>query len=159
MKIPLAILIIGIVLAGIRWAFWPHGRLPKFRAAYTRVRLRLRLHPGRGHATVLELWLRWARLAAFRGSRRSRRSLGAWRRLWHPREHSIFLGRAHYGHGLRLPVDHHGVIVAPPREGKTALISHVILRYPGPVMSTTTKADVFTLTSGVRSMAGPAMDR
>jgi len=42
-----------------------------------------------------------------------------------------------------------------PRTGKTGLLAKLILRFPGPVLSTTTKADVFTLTSGVRSLIGP----
>jgi type IV secretion system protein VirD4 len=144
-----------IVLAVLRWCFLPHGRLPRFRVGYTRLRLLLRLHPGRGHATVWELWLRWGRLAAFRRSGRSRRSVTAWLRLTHPDEHSLQVGRAHYGHRLRIPVEEHALVMAPPRTGKTALLAKLILRYPGPVVSTTTKADVFELTSGVRAGRGP----
>ena len=146
-----------LVLAGLRWALLPHGRLPRFRVRYMRVRLRLRLHPGRGHATAGELWLRWGRLAAFRRSARSRWSLSAWRRLRCPGLHSVFLGRAQYRHGLRVPVDEHVLVMAPPRTGKTGLLAGLILRYPGPVVSTTTKADVFALTSGVRSWTGPVL--
>ena len=122
-----------------------------------RIRLRLRLHPGRGHASAFELWLRWGRLAAFRRSGRARRSVPAWERLLRPGLHSVFLGRAHYRHGLRVPVDEHVVVMAPPRKGKTGLLAKLILHYPGPVVSTTTKADVFALTSGVRSLAGPVL--
>ena len=146
-----------LVLAGLRWALLPHGRLPRFRVRYMRIRLRLRLHPGRGHATAGELWLRWGRLAAFRRSARSRWSLSAWQRLRHPGLHSLFLGRAQYRHGLRIPVDEHVLVMAPPRTGKTGLLAQLILRYPGPVVSTTTKADVFALTSGVRSWRGPVL--
>jgi hypothetical protein len=145
----------GIFLVLVKWCFLPHGRLPRFRVAYTRLRLRLRLHPGRGHASAPELWLRWGRFAAFRSSSRSRYSLGFWARAAHPYSHSIFLGRAHYRHGLRLPVDQHGIIVSPPRKGKSALLGSVIMRYPGPVLSTTTKADLFGNTSGIRSRVGP----
>src|SRR5215467_11235583 len=45
--------------------------------------------------------------------------------------------------------------MAPPRVGKTGLLAKIILHYPGPVVSTTTKADVFQLTSGIRSRRGP----
>ncbi len=84
-----------LVLAGfLRWCFGPHSRLPRFRVTYLRLRLRLRLHPGRGHATVFQLWLRWGRLASFRRSRRSRPSLSIWRRLVCPDEHSLAPGRA-----------------------------------------------------------------
>src|SRR6185437_4894006 len=41
------------------------------------------------------------------------------------------------------------------RGGKTGWLASVILSYPGPVLSTTTKHDVFELTSGVRARLGP----
>src|SRR5215468_4520656 len=108
-----------LVLAVLRWAFGPHARLPRFRIRHLRLRLHLRLHPGRGHATVIELWLRWGRLAAFRGSARSRPSLPAWWRAVDPGQHSVTVGRAHYRHGLRVPVDEHVLLQGPPRGGKT----------------------------------------
>jgi type IV secretory pathway TraG/TraD family ATPase VirD4 len=144
-----------LVLAILRWCLGPHSRLPRFRVRYLRLRLHLRLHPGRGHASVFELWLRWGRLAALRRSARSRRSLPWWRRLSRPDEHSLVIGRAQYRHGLRVPVEEHLLLMAPPRTRKTALLAKIILHYPGPVVSTTTKHDVFQLTSGIRSQAGP----
>ena len=147
----LTLLIIWVV----RWCLLPHGRLPHFRVRYLRLRLALRLHPGRGHATVLELWLRWGRLAAFRRSGRSRRSVPAWQRALCPDSYSVRLGRAQLGHRLRIGLDEHVLVMAPPRTGKSGLLAAVILRYPGPVVSTTTKHDVFALTSGVRSAVGP----
>ena len=144
-----------LILALLRWCFLPHGRVPRFRSGYTRLRLLLRLHPGRGHATAGELWLRWGRLAVFRRSGRARQSVPAWQRLINPDEHSLLLGRAHYGHCLRIPVEEHALVMAPPRTGKTGLLAKLVLRYPGPVVSTTTKADVFELTSGLRARRGP----
>ena len=144
-----------VAAAVVRWCFGPHGRLPRFRVGYLRLRLRLRLHPGRGHASCLELWLRWGRVAAFRRSARARRTLTIWRRLARPGEHSVLLGRAQYRHGLRIPVEEHLLVMAPPRTGKTGLLAAIILHYPGPVVSTTTKHDVFHLTSGIRSRRGP----
>jgi type IV secretion system protein VirD4 len=143
-----------LILAALRWCFGPHGRLPRFRVRYMRVRLHLRLHPGRGLATVFELWLRWGRFAAFRRSARSRRSMPVLRRLLRPDDHSLVIGRAHYRHCLRIPVEEHALVVAPPRAGKTELLARIILRYPGPVVATTTKHDVFMLTSGIRSRTG-----
>ena len=55
-------------------------------------------------------------------------------------------GRAQLRHGLRLPLEEHVLVEAPPRSGKTGWLARVILRYPGPVLSTTTKHDVFELT-------------
>ena len=67
----------------------------------------------------------------------------------------MFLGRAHWRHGLRVPLEEHVLVMAPPRTGKTAFLADVILRYPGPVISTTTKADVFALTAAARALRGP----
>jgi type IV secretory pathway TraG/TraD family ATPase VirD4 len=117
--------------------------------------LHLRLHPGRGYATVFELWLRWGRVAAFRRSKRIRPSLTAWQRAQWPREHSVLLGRGHYRHKLAVPLEEHVLIMAPPRTYKTALLASIVLHYPGPVISTTTKPDVFALTAGVRAQSGP----
>jgi type IV secretion system protein VirD4 len=153
---PVIVLAAALLLVfAIRWAFVPSRRLPGHRVRHQHIRLWLRLHPGRGHATAVELWLRWGRFAAFRRSGRARPSLPASQRARHPREHSILLGRAHYRHRLRVPLEEHVLLMAPPRTGKTALLADVILHYPGPVISTTTKADVFGLTSGVRARLGP----
>ena len=141
------------------WLRWRQGGprpLPRHRARHLRIRLHLRRYPGRGFASGFELWLRWGRFAAFRQCRRARPSLSAWQRMRRPREHSVLLGRAHHFRRVRLPVEEHALILAPPRTGKTALLASVILHYPGAVVSTTTKADVFALTSGVRQLAsGP----
>jgi len=149
----------GVVLTAVKWAFLPslpYRRVPRHRVRYLRLRLHLRLHPGPGHATAAELWLRWSRLAAFRRSGRARRSLSLWQRALGPASaYSINLGRAHYRHRLHLPVEEHAVVTSPPRGGKTGWLASVILHYPGPVLSTTTKHDVFELTSGVRAAWGP----
>jgi len=153
------IAISGIVLIAVKWAFLPfipRRPLPRHRVRYMRLRLRLRLHPGAGHASLAELWLRWGRLAAFRSSGRSRRRLTFWQRALGPVSgYSIVIGRAHYRHALRMPLDEHAIVTSPPRAGKTGWLASVILRYPGPVVSTTTKHDMFALTSGVRAQRGP----
>ena len=105
---------------------------------------------------MLELWLRWGRFAVFRRSSRARRSRTFLQRALGPvNAYSIRIGRAHYRHALRLPLDEHVAIFSPPRGGKTGWLASVILHYPGPVLSTTTKHDVFELTSGVRADRGP----
>jgi type IV secretory pathway TraG/TraD family ATPase VirD4 len=159
MRIVLIIAAAGVLLTGLKWAFFPFlpwRRLPRHRVRYLRLRLRLRLHPGPGHATLGELWLRWGRLAMLRRAGRARRSLSLRQRLVGPVcAFSILIGRAHYRHALRMPLDEHAVVTSPPRGGKTGWLASVILRYPGPVLSTTTKHDVFELTSGVRAYRGP----
>jgi type IV secretion system protein VirD4 len=158
MKFIILIAIAGLILLAAKWALIPSHRLPRHRVRHLRIRLRLRLHPGRGHATVFELWLRWGRFAAFRRSRRSRRSMTFWQRAIAPAsEYSITVGRGHYRHRLRLPLEEHAVVKSPPRQGKTGWLARIILRYPGPVLSTTTKHDVFELTSGLRAWRGPVL--
>ena len=153
-----ALIFLGIAVtfaALVRFCFVPESRLPSHRVRYLKLRLFLRLHPGRGFATAVALWWRWGRLAAFRTSGRTRRSLTAWQRARWPGEHSVRVGRAHWRHQLRVPVEEHVLVMAPPRTGKTGLLASVILHYPGPVISTTTKHDVFQLTSGIRARRGP----
>lgn len=65
----------GVVLTAIKWAFFAGRRLPRNRVRHQRIRLRLGLHPGKGLATVFELWWRWGRLAAFRHGNRTRPGL------------------------------------------------------------------------------------
>jgi type IV secretion system protein VirD4 len=158
-RIVVIMTVTGVVLTAVKWAFLPFvpwRRLPRNRVRHLRLRVRLRLHPGAGQATVLELWLRWGRFAAFRRSARARRSLPFWARVLSPvSAYSILIGRAHFRHALRLPLEEHAVVTSPPRGGKTGWLASVILRYPGPVLSTTTKHDVFELTSGIRARRGP----
>jgi type IV secretory pathway TraG/TraD family ATPase VirD4 len=154
-KIAIALAVLLALAAAGKWALAPGCRLPRHRVRHCRLRLHLRLHPGRGYATCFELWLRWGRLAAFRRSGRTRPSLTAWQRMHSPREHSVLVGRAQYRHRLAVPLEEHLLLMAPPRTYKTALLASVVLHYPGPVICTTTKADVFALTSGVRATIGP----
>jgi type IV secretory pathway TraG/TraD family ATPase VirD4 len=155
LKYAIALAIVLIVAAFFAWAFLPTRHLPGNRARHLRIRLHLRLHPGKGFAHVFSLWLRWGRLAALRRSGRIRRSLPLWYRISDSRQHSVFLGRAHYRHRLQVPLEEHLLVMAPPRTFKTAFLADVILRYPGPVIATTTKADIYGLTSAVRAQLGP----
>lgn len=156
MRIVILISVAALLLTAAKWAFLAGRRLPRHRVRYLRLRLHLRLHPGRGFATVFELWWRWGRLAMFRHAQRARPSLTSQQlALCPPSEYSLLAGRAHYRHALRMPLDEHVVIFSPPRYGKTGWLANVILHYPGPLLSTTTKHDVFKLTSSVRTGLGP----
>ncbi len=154
-KLAIALAIVLIVAAFAAWAFLPARHLPGNRARHLRIRLHLRLHPGKGFAHVFSLWLCWGRLAALRRSGRIRPALPLRYRLIDPREHAVFLGRAHYRHRLHVPLEEHLLVMAPPRTYKTAFLADVILRYPGPVIATTTKPDIYALTSAVRAELGP----
>ena len=151
------VLAVLLLLAAVwAWAFLPGRHLPGNRARHLRLRLHLRLHPGKGFATVVRAVAAVGpvrRVAPLRPDPPLARRSG--QRLRDPAEHSVFVGRAHYRHGLRVPLEEHVLVMAPPRTFKTAFLADVILRYPGPVIATTTKADVFALTSGIRAQRGP----
>jgi type IV secretion system protein VirD4 len=154
-KLAIVLAVVLIVAAFAAWAFLPARYLPGNRARHLRIRLHLRLHPGKGFAHLFSLWLRWSRFAVLRRSSQIRPAL-PWRySLIDSREHSVFLGRAHYRHGLRVPLEEHLLVMAPPRTYKTAFLADVMLRYPGPVIATTTKPDIYNLTSAVRAGIGP----
>jgi len=154
-KYAIVLAVVLIMVAFAAWAFLPARHLPGNRARHLRVRLHLRLHPGKGFAHAFSLHLRWSRLAMLRRSSRIRPALPLRYRIIDPREHSVFLGRAHYRHALRVPLEEHVLVMAPPRTFKTAFLADVILRYPGPVIATSTKPDLFKLTNAVRSFLGP----
>jgi type IV secretion system protein VirD4 len=153
-KYAIALIALIVLSAAVAWAFLPTRYLPGNRARHLRIRLHLRLHPGKGFAHVFSLWLRWGRLAVLRRSGRIRALLPLWYRIAKPHQHSVFLGRAHYRHALRVPLEEHLLVMAPPRTYKTAFLADVILRYPGPVLATTTKADIYHLTAAVRAEHG-----
>src|SRR5262249_24633218 len=154
-KYAIVLAVVLILVAFTAWAFLPARHLPGHRARHLRLRLHLRLHPGKGFAHAFSLHLRWSRFAALRRSSRIRPALPPRYRILDPGEHSVFLGRAHYRHGLRVPLEEHLLAMAPPRTFKTAFLGDVILRYPGPVIATSTKPDVHALTSTVRAQLGP----
>ena len=97
-KLAIVLAVVLIVAAFASWAFLPARYLPGNRARHLRIRLHLRLHPGKGFAHLFSLHLRWGRLAALRRSARIRPALPLRYRLIDSREHAVFLGRAHYRH-------------------------------------------------------------
>src|SRR5262249_13966204 len=143
------------VASAAKWAFWPSRNLPLHRVRHTRIRLRLRLHPGRGFASAFECWLRWGRLASFHGSQWTRPSLSFWQRLTHPAEHGVVAGGAHSGRGRGVRGQESITIPAPPRAKKTGFLADLVLRSCGPVVATSVKSDIYELTSGIRAQRGP----
>ena len=71
-KYAIALAVVLVLAALVTWAFLPARHLPGNRARHLRIRLHLRLHPGKGFAHVFGLWLRWGRLAALLRSGRIR---------------------------------------------------------------------------------------
>ena len=55
--------VLGLFHAG-KWAFIPRHELPRHRVRHMKLRLFFRLHPGRGHATLFELWRHWSARAS-----------------------------------------------------------------------------------------------
>jgi type IV secretion system protein VirD4 len=124
-----------------------------------RFRLWLRLRPGRGFASLPELWLRWGRLAALGYGARSRPGLSLPARLTTATtEYAVRLGRAQYGRRLYAAFELHMLILAPPRTDKTAMLADRIIRHPGPVLTTSTRVDLHQLTSRIRIQQGRGPD-
>jgi type IV secretion system protein VirD4 len=146
----LVLLMLAFLVRFAYWAFRPHRTLSHNRTRHQNLRLHLRLHPGPGHATAFAMHWHWSRFATFRVSKWERPSLSMWRRLTHPDSHSVGLGRGHYRHNARIPVQEHALLVAPPRSFKSALLADAVIRYPGPVVCTSMKDDLFLNTSGIR---------
>ena len=69
-----AVLVLLLAFWTVKWAFWPRSSLPRNRIRHQRIRLSLRLHPGRGHATWWELHRHWGRRACYRRARQVRSS-------------------------------------------------------------------------------------
>ena len=55
-----------------KWAWWPRHELPRHRVRHQHIRLFLRLHPGRGHATAWEIWRHWSARASANKDRYAR---------------------------------------------------------------------------------------
>ena len=143
-----------LVLAFGYWSFIPQRHVPYFRVATLRARVTLRLHPGRGFATLPELWARWGRFASFRESGRSRPALPLLQRMIRPSAHAVYLGRAQYRHRLWQTIQENILIVGRSRSGKSGWLAKVVIRFGGAVVSATTKPDLFLRTSGLRATRG-----
>jgi hypothetical protein len=155
----MAAFVILVILAGLV-LFWRvalskdgHGWR---RVRSIRFRLWLHLRPGRGFASLPELWLRWGRLAALSYGARSRPALGLGARLTAATtEFAVRLGRAQYFRRLYAAFELHVLILAPPRTDKTGMLADRVIRHPGPVLTTSTRADLHQLTSPSRRGRGP----
>ena len=155
-KLAILLAILLIVTGFAAWAFLPARHLPGNRARHLRIRLHLRLHPGKGFAHLFSLWLRWSRFAVLRRSGQIRPAL-PWRySLLDPREHSVFLGRAHYRHRLRVPLEEHLLVMAPPRTYKTEAPTAAWLMRSTPPEPRPSRACAPMATPGPRPAPGSA---
>jgi len=97
-----------------------------------RIRLRLHRRPGKGHASLFELWLRWGRFAAFRESSRTRPGLGFWARARDAASYSIALGCAQCWHRVRVSLQEHLLILGPPPDRQDGAAGPHHHAAPGP---------------------------
>lgn len=125
------------------------------RARSIRFRVWLRLRPGHGFASLPELWLRWGRFAALGHGGRSRPGLSYWARLWMPTtDFAVRLGRAQYFRRLYSAMELQVLMLAPPRTDKTGQLADRVIDHPGPVLTSSTRADMDRLTSPLRDARG-----
>jgi hypothetical protein len=126
------------------------------RSRALRWRIRLKLRPGPGYASLAELLARWSRAAAFFHGRRARPGLTWPSRLTCPTtQYAVRLGRAQYFRRLYARLEDQVLVLAPQRVGKSGLIADRIVDHPGAVLATSTKADLFTTTAADRALLGP----
>ncbi len=121
-----------------------------------RWRIRLYLHPGPGFASPAELVLRWGRLAALHHGRRARPGLRLRHRLRsRTTGYAVRLGRAQWFRRAYARLEDQVLICAAPRTGKSGMVADRILDHPGPVLATSTRADLYESTAGARALRGP----
>jgi type IV secretion system protein VirD4 len=121
-----------------------------------RWRIRLYLHPGPGYASLAELAVRWGRLAALHHGRRARPGLKLRHRLRsRTTGYAVRLGRGQWFRRAYARLEDQVLICAAPRTGKSGMVADRILDHPGPVLATSTRADLYESTAGARALRGP----
>jgi hypothetical protein len=135
----------------VRFTVFSHDQIRRMRW-----RIRCHLHPGPGFASFAELWFRWSRHAAIGHGRRARPGLRFHRRLTgRTTDYAVRLGRSQWFRRLFARLEDQVLICAAPRTGKSGMIADRILDHPGPVLATSTRADLYQLTAGARALRGP----
>lgn len=121
-----------------------------------RWRIYLRMRPGKGFASLAEMVVRWSRWAAICGhGRRARPSMGFWARLISPvTQFAVRLGRGPFLLALYARAEDAGLVVAPPRVGKSAMMAGHAIDHPGAALITETRPDIFEASAGYRSLGG-----
>ena len=121
-----------------------------------RWRIRLHLHPGPGFATITEMWCRWSRHAAISHGRRARPGMRFRHRLTgRTTDYAVRLGRGQWRRRAYARMEDQVLIMAAQRTGKSGIVADRILDHPGPVLATSTRADLYESTSGARALRGP----
>lgn len=142
------VLALGLTARATVWSSDPVKR--------ARWRIKFLMHPGPGWASCGELATRWSRLAALHHGRRARPSLKLRHRLISPTtDFAVRLGRGQWGRRLYSRNEDERLIVAAKRTGKSGLVADRIITHRGPVLSSTSRTDIYDMTSGLRARLGP----
>ena len=137
---PFAALGLALVLAVlfVRFTVFSADRIRS-----VRWRIRLRLHPGPGFASIAELWFRWSRHAAISHGRRARPGLRLRRRVRsRTTDYAVRLGRGQWFRRAYARMEDQVLVMAAQRTGKSGIVADRILDHPGPVLATSTRADL-----------------
>jgi len=155
------IAVVAIIAAGTPVLFY-RLRLSKAAAARDRVRtlwwrIKLHLRPGPGYTSTLDMLSRWSRTRAAlgHGSRGRPGSTRMDRLTGRVTQYAVSLGRAHWFKRVYGSLEDQTLVCSVPRTGKTGYLGARILDHPGAVLTTTTRADLYTLTAGPRGLLGP----
>ena len=142
------VLVLGLT---VRFTVFSGDRIRRLRW-----RIRLYLRPGPGFATIAEMWCRWSRHAAIGHGRRARPGLRFGRRLiGRTTDYAVRLGRGQWFRRAYARLEDQVLLCAAPRTGKSGMVADRILDHPGPVLATSTRADLYESTAGARSLRGP----
>jgi type IV secretion system protein VirD4 len=147
-----------IVLLALALAVVLSARLTLFsgdRVRRVRWRIRFRMQPGPGFATIAEMWARWSRHAAIGHGRRARPGMRFRHRMVsRTTDYAVRLGRGPWFRRCYARLEDQVLVMASPRTGKSGMIADRILDHPGPVLATSTRADLYQLTAGARALYG-----
>ena len=144
---PLGDLVALVLVAVLFWRFNLGARaLERNRARAMRWRARCRLRPGPGFASLAELGTQWGRTAAAHRGGRVRPGLTWGQRMvvTAATAYALRLGRAQCGKRVFGSMEANWLMIAPPRKRKSGMLADVILDWPGAVLATSTRADLFS---------------
>lgn len=151
----------GFVAAGT-WAWWRHTNRRQHRRTRLEMqhRVRLGLWPGPGFAGWSTLRREYGRGRPRKIAKHIRPSL-TWSDRWFgdPRQYSVDHGKAHrawcgFRATVRSSFQDNSLVLGPAQEGKSALAVYYAWDAPGPLVSTTIRADLLEASGGYRSTLG-----
>lgn len=122
-----------------------------------RWKIRFRLRPGPGFASLAEVWLRYGRLSAllFYGAQ-VRPSIPALARVVMPTTElgGVRLGRAQYGRRCYADGQHQRLYFGIQRSGKSGKLADDIIDHSGAVLVASSRRDLYDGTAGYRARRG-----